>query len=284
MELKSILKFDAFLCLFDLESCGIIIGALGLLFAFFQINANIILLLFLFFAGNSCLQQYFTDGSFIRNIFAKGAQNGFENFTGIAEEEIKNIVNSENSCSNFSKFVFALILIGGIFLNVISIIAHYRIIKGVEEYNTSRFHLPSMYYKFFIIIEGISLFLLAICSFFSFAMFVATILTLIFFVTDIYNYIIIEKLRIKYLSQPHISLIFIPQNLKKPKNQKQKEKKNKRVEELKKDEKNENFCCLFEHKPPTNNYYKPPTDDHYKPSNKKEDKNNDNIDEVVCVN
>nr|QLB38536.1 transmembrane protein LIL11 [Polypedilum vanderplanki] len=206
MGLKKFIKDDSFLGFFDLQTGGIIIGAIGLFSAIVQITTEYILLLSLFFVDSLCLQLHFPKSNFNLNILAKSTEDDIANVTDL----IQTFTNKDVTCGDTDRIPLALILIAGILINITSIIAHYRIIKGVEEHNATRFSFGLKYYKFFIGLRGFLLILLIIWSFSSIRFIFYAFSMLALLVTDIYIYIILDKLWEKYLIHPPKSIIVLP--------------------------------------------------------------------------
>nr|QLB38529.1 transmembrane protein LIL4 [Polypedilum vanderplanki] len=210
MEFKNIFKGKKFLWFFDLDTGAVIIGALGLLFAEFQLVLEVILLLYFTFGSNFCLWQHFSNTYLHHDIFSTKTQNDFEIVADMMPKNLNDVTINDISCTLVYKYPLILILITAIFFNIISMIAHYKIVKAVEERNSAKFSLPLSLYKFFI---GIKTIFLTIWTFFSFKIIYVgfSIFILISIFIDVYIYSIIDRLRVKYLNQPSISFIIASQ-------------------------------------------------------------------------
>ncbi|KAG5668224.1 hypothetical protein PVAND_016172 [Polypedilum vanderplanki] len=213
MALGKILRTDSFLCCFRLESGGIFIGGLGLAWCLFQLISQIVLLLSLMVVEDFCPQRHYfwNDNQPIRHLgnYSKEMQHdvknvtsmiqrGLQNATQTAQEKLYEVTNEEFSCTQVSKIPLGLILLIAIILNVIGLIAHYRLVKGVEESDHSKLPLTLGYYKFFIGLKFIFLIGLIIWACFNYKLFMPAILMLICLIIDVYIYRVIDTLRYKY--------------------------------------------------------------------------------------
>nr|QLB38535.1 transmembrane protein LIL10 [Polypedilum vanderplanki] len=209
MAFPNFFKADNFLGIYKLESGGIIIGAVGIFWALQQLITEIILLFALFCLRDFCPQRYFiSDETYLENFsnetqheiknFTNYAQHGLQNITHKVQEGINDVTGNEVSCTFVSKIPIIAVLVLAILVNILSIIAHNRLIKGIEELNPARFQLARVFYQLFIVIRVIFLAIVAIWTFFWLKMFLATILFLFLFYIDFYIYSVIDKLSVKY--------------------------------------------------------------------------------------
>ncbi|KAG5668255.1 hypothetical protein PVAND_016202 [Polypedilum vanderplanki] len=209
MAVMNFFKSDTFFGLLKLESGGTVIGAVGSFWAFLQIIYELFLIFSLFFVRDFCPQQHFIEDDEKLDNFSKETQHDIKHTVNYAQQKLQNITykiqeglhditDKEYSCTFVSKVFVGGIIFIAIAINIISIIAHYRLIKGIEEYNPVRFQFVLKFYKFFIATR-ILLFLVALVwTFFKVKMIFMAFLFLIFLVIDIYAYQLIDKLRIKF--------------------------------------------------------------------------------------
>ncbi|KAG5668254.1 hypothetical protein PVAND_016201 [Polypedilum vanderplanki] len=209
MAFANFFKFDNFLGIFKLESGGTIIGAIGLFYALFQFVMQTISFFSILFIRDFCPQKHFIDDAMsvgnlpneikpdIKNITTY-AQEGLQNITHKVQEGINDVTGNEVSCTFVSKIPFIIVLSVLIAINLVSMIAHYRLIKGVEEFDPRKFELARGFYLFFIVVRFILMVIAAGWTFFSFKMIYLALTLLILLLIDFYIYSIIDSLQDKY--------------------------------------------------------------------------------------
>nr|QLB38526.1 transmembrane protein LIL1 [Polypedilum vanderplanki] len=196
MVSRNFLRPSTFLWCFKLETGGFFIGSVGLFCAVFQIFANTILILLLLIAQDFCAQKFYNWLGF--GEFTTEINYNLQKAKNYTHEAVKNATNIDIDCSNYEKIPFGIILLISICFNVISIIAHYRLVKGVEESDSSRLPLTITFYKFFILLKFVFLIILGVLTVFSYQIIYPLIVTFLILLSDLYVYTVIDTIRYKY--------------------------------------------------------------------------------------
>ncbi|KAG5668246.1 hypothetical protein PVAND_016193 [Polypedilum vanderplanki] len=213
MAIRNFFGSDKFLGLFSLDSGGIIIGALGFFCGLVQFISQLVLLFSLLFVKDFCPQRHLLDETTNIGNLPQGtqqnikdtfnyAQQGIQNLTRTVQDSYKNIKDTDYSCTFVSKIPLVLILLGLILINLFAIIAHYRLIRGIEENDHKRLRLARIFYLFYIGFRSILIIAFIIWGFFNTKMFWAAGVSLIFLFIDLYIYSVIDHLRNKYEHPP----------------------------------------------------------------------------------
>ncbi|KAG5668245.1 hypothetical protein PVAND_016192 [Polypedilum vanderplanki] len=215
MKVRNLFGGDSFLGLFTLDTGGIIIGALGLFCSLISLVANSFFLFSLLFVNDFCPQRYFIEDKDV-GYFSKETQQTIKNTVNYAQESIQNLTrqaqgaltnatDKDISCTFVSKIPFFLIFLGMIILSIIGAIAHYRLMKGIEENDHKKTRLARGYYMFYIGLRAILFIVFLIWCFFNGKMLWPAIFSLVLLLIDLYAYSIIDKLRVKYEHTPPVN-------------------------------------------------------------------------------
>ncbi|KAG5668242.1 hypothetical protein PVAND_016189 [Polypedilum vanderplanki] len=187
MAFANYIRVDTFLCCFRLESGGLFIGALGLFCAVLQFITQIVLIISLIIVEDFCPDENLIDNYGRVVSQAPNTLKGLENLT-----------NNEIKCAQVSKVPLAVVFFVVICFNFISMIAHYKLIKGLEELNFEKFLLPIGYYIFCIVMKFLFFATMVILTItVSFKMIFPAVILLILTLIDVYLFIVIDTIRYK---------------------------------------------------------------------------------------
>ncbi|KAG5669203.1 hypothetical protein PVAND_017096 [Polypedilum vanderplanki] len=184
------MRVKNFLCCFKIESGGIIIGFLGLAISSIGLFTHTFILFSLMAVGKFCPEQ----------------RRNYETY----RYERSN--SFYDNCSELSAIPFGIYLVVAICFNIISIIAHFRLMKAVEHIDSSRLNLSIVYYKFWIIIKLIFIVIFIILTVFLFFIMLLPIFVLILLLLiDVYTLAVIESIRFKFDNLPTMTVTYTPQ-------------------------------------------------------------------------
>nr|QLB38537.1 transmembrane protein LIL12 [Polypedilum vanderplanki] len=222
MTIVQYLRVQNFLGLFNLESGGILIGALGVLIAFLQLIAQTVFIASLLFIEDFCPQQQYIDFNFkdsppenlqdatnwVKESFqnvTNATQENLQDLTYLGQVNFKNETGTKLECSQLDKLPLILVFFFAICFNAVAVIAHYRVIKGIEEMNFRRFLLAIGYYVFMLTVKALTFAVLLILTVFvSIYMLIPTIFFLIMIIIDAYILIVIDTIRYKLEKSPYL--------------------------------------------------------------------------------
>nr|BAE92618.1 PvLEA3 protein [Polypedilum vanderplanki] len=142
------------------------------------------------------------------------AQGTFYDVKNKAGEKLQDVANEE-TCSEISKYSFGALMLFLIGANIVSIVAHYRLIKAVEESNASKLRLSLCYYKFFIGFKLVFLAILGVSSLYSEEMFYPAISLLVLLLIDIYIFNVLDTLSFVFSNTPHKTVLYTQQIIRK---------------------------------------------------------------------
>ncbi|KAG5668244.1 hypothetical protein PVAND_016191 [Polypedilum vanderplanki] len=180
MKVRNLFGGDSFLGLFTLDTGGIIIGAQRC---------------WIFLKGNSTNYQK----------YCELCTRKYPESHTTAQGALTNATDKDISCTFVSKIPFFLIFLGMIILSIIGAIAHYRLMKGIEENDHKKTRLARGYYMFYIGLRAILFIVFLIWCFFNGKMLWPAIFSLVLLLIDLYAYSIIDKLRVKYEHTPPVN-------------------------------------------------------------------------------